>query len=146
MDPQEIETLRDEIMRFLQSLPGPDTERLKNLMDKLAEQMVETQKDGNDVLFCGSDGKTIIKAVHFPRSSLGGDGPVILPSADSKVILAAFSDEYVQENLDEVRNVFQDSSVREHQWEQFLNGLATQVSRAHAESGEFDWTECLPSE
>lgn len=146
MDPQEIETLRDEIMRFLQSLPGPDTERLKNLMDKLAEQMVETQKDGNDVLFCGSDGKTIIKAVHFPRSSLGGDGPVILPSADSKVILAAFSDEYVQENLDEVRNVFQDSSVREHQWEQFLNGLATQVSRAHARSGEFDWTECLPSE
>ena len=143
MDPQEIEDLRDEIMKFLQALPGPETSKLKDLMDKLAEQMIETQSDGNDVLFCGSDGKTIIKAVHFPRSSLGSDGPVILPSADSKVILAAFSDEYVQTNLDEVRNVFQDPSVREHQWEQFLNGLATQVSRAHAENGDFDWSGSL---
>tara|TARA_Y100000758_G_scaffold262151_1_gene200664 strand:+ start:1636 stop:2076 length:441 start_codon:yes stop_codon:yes gene_type:complete len=146
MDPQEIEVLRDEILKFLQNLPGPESIKLKNLMDKLAEQMIETQADGNDVLFCGSDGQTIIKAVHFPRSSLGADGPVILPSADSKVILAAFSDEFVQENLDEVRNVFQDLSVREHQWEQFLNGLAAKVSRAHAESGEFDWAAALPSE
>ena len=99
MDPKEIESLRDEIMKFLQSLPGPETIKLKNLMDKLAEQMIETQGDGNDVLFCGSDGQTIIKAVHFPRSVLNEDGPVILPSADSKVILAAFSDEFVQSNL-----------------------------------------------
>ncbi len=143
MDPQEIEMLRDEIMKFLQSLPGPETIKLKDLMDKLAEQMIETQGDGNDVLFCGSDGQTIIKAVHFPRSVLKGDGPVILPSADNKVILAAFSDEFVQENLDEVRNVFQDGAVREHQWEQFLNSLATKVSRAHAEKGDFDWDSVL---
>jgi len=146
MDRQEIEYLRDQIMRFLESLPGPETTKLKDLMDKLAEQMVETQGDGNDVLFCGSDGKTIIKAVHYPRSVLNQDGPVILPSADSKVILAAFSDEFVQENLDEVRNVFQDLSVREHQWEQFLNSLAAKVSRAHAETGDFDWAGALPSE
>ena len=101
MDRQEIEYLRDQIMRFLESLPGPETTKLKDLMDKLAEQMIETQGDGNDVLFCGSDGKTIIKAVHYPRSVLNQDGPVILPSADNKVILAAFSDEFVQENLDE---------------------------------------------
>ena len=143
MDPQEIETLRDEIMKFLQGLPGPETIKLKNLMDKLAEQMIETQGDGNDVLFCGSDGQTIIKAVHFPRSVLQEDGPVILPSADSKVILAAFSDEFVQSNLEEVRNVFQDPEVREHQWEQFLNSLAAKVSRAHAESATFDWDEVL---
>ena len=143
MDPQEIETLRDEIMKFLQSMPGPETIKLKNLMDKLAEQMIETQGDGNDVLFCGSDGQTIIKAVHFPRSVLNEDGPVILPSADSNVILAAFSDEFVQSNLDEVRNVFSDKSVREHQWEQFLNSLAAKVSRAHAESQDFDWDTVL---
>ena len=143
MDPQEIEVLRDEIMKFLQALPDPETSKLKHLMDKLAEQMIETQGDGNDVLFCGSDGKTIIKAVHYPRSVLNDDGPVVLPSADSKVILAAFSDEFVQSSLEEVRNVFQDPEVREHQWEQFLNGLAAKVSRAHAERGNFDWDEVL---
>jgi hypothetical protein len=139
MEPQEIEQLRDEILKFLMALPGKQTLKLKDLMAKLGTEMVETTTNGNDVLFCGSDGNTIIKAVHFPRSVLGEDGPVILPSADSKVILAAFADEFVQSNLDEVRNVFQDLEVREHQWEQFLNSLAAKVSRKHAESEEFDW-------
>jgi len=139
MEPQEIEQLRDEILKFLMALPGTQTLKLKDLMAKLSTEMIETRADGNDVLFCGSDGNTIIKAVHFPRAVLGEDGPVILPSADSKVILAAFADEFVQGNLDEVRNVFQDLEVREHQWEQFLNGLAAKVSRKHAESEEFDW-------
>lgn len=139
MEPEEIEQLRDEILKFLIALPGKQTLRLKDLMAKLGTEMVETTTNGNDVLFCGSDGNTIIKAVHFPRSVLGEDGPVILPSADSKVILAAFADEFVQSNLDEVRNVFQDLEVREHQWEQFLNSLAAKVSRKHAESEEFDW-------
>jgi hypothetical protein len=139
MEPQEIEQLRDEILKFLMALPGKQTLKLKDLMARLSTEMVETTTNGNDVLFCGSDGNTIIKAVHFPRSVLGEDGPVILPSADSKVILAAFADEFVQSNLDEVRNVFQDLEVREHQWEQFLNSLAAKVSRKHAESEEFDW-------
>ncbi len=140
MEPEEIEGLRDEILNFLMQLPGDETLKLKDLMSRLQDEMKETQADGNDVLFCGSDGKTIIKAVHFPRSALGGeDGPVILPSANPKVILAAFSDEFVQGSLDEVRNVFADLEVREHQWEQFLNGLAAQVSRKHAETEEFDW-------
>lgn len=140
MEPEEIEQLRDEILKFLIALPGKQTLKLKDLMSKLGTEMVETGAEGGtDVLFCGSDGKTIIKAVHFPRSVLGEDGPVILPSADSKVILAAFADEFVQSNLDEVRNVFQDLEVREHQWEQFLNSLAAKVSRKHAESEEFDW-------
>ncbi|SVB48274.1 uncharacterized protein METZ01_LOCUS201128 [marine metagenome] len=139
MEPEEIEQLRDEILKFLMALPGPETLKLKDLMDRLSSEMVETVADGNDVLFCGSDGKTIIKAVHFPRSVLGEDGPVILPSADPKVILAAFADEFVQGSLDEVRNVFADLEVREHQWEQFLNSLAAKVSRKHAESEEFDW-------
>lgn len=139
MEPEEIEQLRDEILKFLIALPGKQTLKLKDLMARLSTEMVETTTNGNDVLFCGSDGNTIIKAVHFPRSVLGEDGPVILPSADSKVILAAFADEFVQSNLDEVRNVFQDLEVREHQWEQFLNSLAAKVSRKHAESEEFDW-------
>tara|TARA_B110001454_G_scaffold11833_1_gene10889 strand:+ start:96 stop:527 length:432 start_codon:yes stop_codon:yes gene_type:complete len=139
MDKQEIDKLKEQILSYLMSMPSHEAEKLKNLMDKLAEQMMETQKDGSDVLFCGSDGKTIIKAVHYPRSVLQEDGPVILPSADSKVILAAFSDEYVQGSLDEVRNVFQDLEVREHQWEQFLNSLAVKVSRKHAETPDFDW-------
>ena len=143
MDKQEIDELKEQILSYLMAMPSHETEKLKGLMDKLAEQMIETQGDGNDVLFCGSDGQTIIKAVHFPRSVLNEDGPVILPSADSKVILAAFSDEFVQSNLEEVRNVFQDPEVREHQWEQFLNSLAAKVSRAHAESAVFDWDAVL---
>lgn len=139
MDRQEIDKLKEQILSYLMAMPSHETEKLKGLMDKLAEQMVETQKDGNDVLFCGSDGNTIIKAVHYPRSVLQEDGPVILPSADNTVILAAFSDEYVQGSLDEVRNVFQDPEVREHQWEQFLNSLAIKVSRKNAETPTFDW-------
>ena len=139
MDKQEIEELKDQILSYLMQMPDQEAQKLKHLMDKLAEQMMETTSDGNDVLFCGSDGKTIIKAVHYPRSVLQEDGPVILPSADSKVILAAFSDEFVQMSLDEVRNVFQDLEVREHQWEQFLNSLAVKVSRKHAETPDFDW-------
>ena len=139
MDKQEIDELKEQILSYLMAMPSHETEKLKGLMDKLAEQMMETQKDGNDVLFCGSDGQTIIKAVHYPRSVLQEDGPVILPSADSKVILAAFADEFGQMSLDEVRNVFQDPEVREHQWEQFLNSLAVKVSRKPAETPDFDW-------
>ena len=140
MEPKEVEELRDEILKFLQSIGGDEVIKLKGLMDQLASEMSETRKDGNDVLFCGSDGKTIIKALHFPASSIGEpEGPVLLPSADSTVILCAFADEFVQASLDEIRNVFADPSVREHQWEQFLNSLAVKVSRKHAESPEFDW-------
>jgi hypothetical protein len=139
MDKHEIDELKEQILSYLMKMPEHETKKLKSLMDKLAEQMIETQADGNDVLFCGSDGQTIIKAVHYPRSVLQEDGPVILPSADSKVILAAFSDEFVQTSLDEVRNIFPDLEVREHQWEQFLNSLAVKVSRKNAETPDFDW-------
>ena len=79
MDKQEIEQLKDQILSYLMAMPSHETEKLKGLMDKLAEQMIETQKDGNDVLFCGSDGQTIIKAVHYPRSVLQEDVTFAIP-------------------------------------------------------------------
>ena len=40
MDKQEIEQLKDQILSYLMAMPSHETEKLKGLMDKLAEQMI----------------------------------------------------------------------------------------------------------
>jgi hypothetical protein len=54
-----------------------------------------------------------------------------MPSADSKVLLAAYSNEYIQHNVDQTRNIFTDPEVCEKQWELFLNQLAEEIAQAH---------------
>jgi len=128
----EKDDIRQELLEHLKSLPDVEVHKLNDVLSILVREMIETQRSEHDVLFCGSNGTTIIKALHYPRNVLGDvDGPVLLPSADSKVLLAAYSNEYIQHNVDQTRNIFSDPEVCEIQWELFLNELAEEIHQAH---------------
>tara|TARA_B110001454_G_scaffold218524_1_gene246732 strand:- start:2057 stop:2497 length:441 start_codon:yes stop_codon:yes gene_type:complete len=135
----EKDDIREELLEHLKSLPDPEVRKLNGILALLVQEMLETQDDQHDVLFCGSNGTTIIKALHYPRDVLGDtDGPVLLPSADSKVLLGAYSNEYIQHNVDQTRNIFSDPEVCEQQWELFLNNLAEEIAKAHQNSSTED--------
>lgn len=137
-------TIREQLLAHLQSLPPDEVLKLQGILNLLASEMTETQIMEHDVLFCGSNGTTIIKALHFPREVLGGfDGPVLLPSATKDVLLAAYSNEYIQHNVDATRNIFTDPSVCEVQWEMFLNGLAEEIAEKHDREGRDEFAEIL---
>jgi hypothetical protein len=128
----EKDDIRKELLEHLKSLPDAEVRKLNGVLSILIREMTETQVSEHDVLFCGSNGETVIKALHYPRSVLGDtDGPVLMPSADSKVLLAAYSNEYIQHNVDQTRNIFTDPEVCEKQWELFLNQLAEEIAQAH---------------
>ena len=128
----EKDDIREELLEHLKSLPDAEVHKLNGILSILVREMVETQVSEHDVLFCGSNGETVIKALHYPRSLLGDkDGPVLMPSADPKVLLAAYSNEYIQHNVESTRNIFTDPAVCEVQWEAFLNSLAEEIHHAH---------------
>lgn len=142
----EKDDIRQELLEHLKSLPDAEVRKLNGVLSILIREMVETQTSEHDVLFCGSNGKTIIKALHYPRNVLGDtDGPVLMPSADSKVLLAAYSNEYIQHNVDQTRNIFADPEVCEKQWELFLNQLAEEIHHAHenASTEDLDFARIL---
>ena len=139
-NPNEI---RKHLMEHLQSLPPDEVLKLQGILNLLVSEMTETQITEHDVLFCGSNGTTIIKALHFPREVLGTDGPVLLPSATEHVLLAAYSNEFIQHNVDATRNVFTDPSVCEAQWEMFLNGLAEEIAEKHEQEYRDEFDEIL---
>lgn len=139
-NPNEI---RQRLMEHLQSLPPDEVLKLQGILNLLVSEMTETQVTEHDVLFCGSNGKTIIKALHFPREVLGTDGPVILPSGTQHVLLAAYSNEFIQRNVDATRNIFPDPEVCEVQWEMFLNSLAEEIAEKHDEDYRDEFDEIL---
>lgn len=140
---EDPNTIRKQLLEHLQSLPPSEVLKLQGILNLLVSEMTETQIVEHDVLFCGSNGQTVIKALHFPREVLGTDGPVILPSGTKHVLLAAYSNEFIQRNVDTTRNIFTDPEVCEVQWEMFLNGLAEEIAEKHGQDYRDEFDEIL---
>ena len=127
MDRNDDEALND-LMEFLLSLPGEEREKLRDVISTMLVEVREIAKEGSDVLFMGSDGKRVVKGLHYPREVLGSDGPVILPSAFKNIIIGAFSDEFVEEQATEIEETIDNDEERQAAWEELMNTLAIHVA------------------
>ena len=118
-----------DLLKFLQSLPAETQEHISAVLNTLISELMETDMKNDDVLFCGSNGKRVVKCMHYDRKLLGGvDGPVIFPSANPMVVIGAYSNEFIENKAAEFRTSYADSEDCEEQWHLFLNGLADDVA------------------
>lgn len=131
MDNESEKQIRANIEDALRSMPKEDFQRIAGIAGLLAAEMAEQQFEGeSSMLFCGSDGRVVVKAYHYPRELIGSDGPICLPSSNDLVVIGAYSDEFIQRQSDEIRNEFPfDEMAREKAWEQFLNICATELAK-----------------
>lgn len=127
MSASDDEAIND-LMEFLLGLPATEREKLRDVISTMLDEIREISKEGSDVLFMGSDGKRVVKGLHFPRDVLGSDGPVILPSAFKNIIIGAFSDEFVEEQARDIEETIEDENERQAAWEELMNTFAIHIA------------------
>ena len=132
-----------EIMEFLENLPPEVNEQLQRVIQTLMSELILTPDKEYDVVFCGSNGKNIIKCVHYDRQVLDGDGPIILPSANPFVTLAAISTETVNETVSEFKNIYPDPEVCESHWQSFLDNMANDIAHLAESVTPTRWEQLL---
>lgn len=92
------------------------------LMRAMLEELAETETDSHNVLFVSTNGPMAVKAIHVPASALDGkDGPVFFPHSNPRVILVAFSRDYINEGLREIEEL--EPGLRDEGWEEFIGAL-----------------------
>jgi hypothetical protein len=143
MHPENEESwpTQEEVTAYLLSLPPEIQAKLAGVMELWKTEMLSPSgSEEKEILFCGADGEKIIKCLHFPAEVLDyEDGPVLLPSANKKVVIGAVSDEMVVRKVAEYNELYPDALVRERRWEMYLNGIAVEIAEMdHAQRG---WDE-----
>jgi hypothetical protein len=127
--------------------PRHDTPHIAELLETLTTELIENLEDTSQLLFCGSNGHKIVTLFHHDKKALNGSsGPILLPSAHPLIILAAYSNEYINEKAFECREKYGPAEV-EAKWAQYLTGLGTEVAE-HAETHPlptWDWDPLLDS-
>lgn len=132
-----------EILEFLDNLPPELAEQLQHLVQALISELLLTPNKEHDVVFCGSNGKNIIKCVHYDRKVLGDDGPIILPSANPLVTLAAISTQKVNETVSEYKNIYPDPELCESHWQSFLDSMANDIAHMAETRSPARWEQLL---
>jgi hypothetical protein len=132
-----------QMMDFINSLPKEQKDQLQELLNVLVYELFSTTNKEKDVVFCGSNGKNVLKCLNASRSSLGEDGPVILPSSNPTVILFAVATEYLQETVDSYKNLYTDPELREREWQKFFDSLASEASHLADSIEPARWEQLL---
>ena len=133
----------EEIMKFLESLPPELTEQLQNVIQALIAELILTPDKEYDVVFCGSNGKNVIKCVHYDRAVLDGDGPILLPSANPLVTLAAISTQKVDETVSDYKLIYPDPEECEANWQAFLDNMANDIASLAETRAPARWEQLL---
>ena len=133
----------EEILDFLRSLPPELIEQIQNVVQALISELIFTPNKEHDVVFCGSNGKNVIKCVHYDRAVLGDDGPIILPSSNPLVTLAAISTEKVNETVAEYKNIYPDPELCESHWQAFLDSTAVEIAHLAETIVPVRWEQLL---
>ena len=134
-----------QLRDFIATLPPAVLAAMAGVLNVLVQEVIGTIHKEHDVLFCGSNGQNVVKCLHYDRSVLNGeDGPVIFPSSNPLVLLAAYSNEYIERKVAEYRNLFSDPELMEAEWQLFLNSLAEDIAARHS-GEEPNWEKLLTS-
>lgn len=105
----------------------------------MLEELEETEQKEHNVIFVATDGAYAIKAIHVPESSINNvNGPVLFPSSNPNVILAAFSKEYIQEQIDYIERL--SPGLRDESWVEFLELLNDKIT-LECESNPPTWKD-----
>tara|TARA_Y100000758_G_C15962327_1_gene390064 strand:+ start:412 stop:843 length:432 start_codon:yes stop_codon:yes gene_type:complete len=141
----DFEATEAQLRAFIEKLPKEAIAAMSAVLNTLVGEVLSTIHNEQDVLFCGSNGSYIVKCLHYDRSVLGGeDGPVICPSSNPMVLLAAYSNEYIEGKVAEYRNIYSDPELMEAEWQLFLNSLAEDIAAGHPED-QPNWELLLES-
>jgi hypothetical protein len=119
----------DDFINFVGRLPEQQRDYIAELFTSMASSAEEVAP--TDILFVGSDGERIVKCFHYPEKALGETGPVIIPSSNKNIILAAFSDEFIQTRADDIQDIFADMDMANDAWNQFMQECAVEIVYAH---------------
>lgn len=123
------ELSEEQIRDFLGSLSSSGRAYLRDLFSQLAIEIAEARQEDSDVLFCGSNGETIIKCLHYPREVLGFDEPTLIPSGNNQISLWACSNEFVDAQIDSIKNCFPNDEAAQEEWSNYLNDLAHSLAQ-----------------
>lgn len=115
----------DDFINFIGRLPEQQRDYISDMFEAMASSADEVAP--TDLLFVGSDGERVVKCFHYPIKVLGKNGPVIIPSANKNIILAAFSDEFIQTRADDIQDIFADIDMANDAWNQFMQECAVEV-------------------
>lgn len=130
----------EEFANFAASLDSEGRKGLDELLSSLAGELVEQMSPPGDLLFVGSDGKRVVKGLHYPREVLGEDGPVILPSASQFVILGAYSDEFIRSEADDIAGLFDSDEERDDAWNRLMAEYAYSISKKFDDNPPEDYS------
>jgi hypothetical protein len=112
-----------ELIGYLNEMPEEERNKLResvaSMVTELQMRSEKLDESGGptDILFIGSNGRRVVKGLHYPREALGGDGPVILPTSTSHLILGAFSDEKVKSDADDIESQYDTYEEQSEAWE-----------------------------
>lgn len=108
--------------------------RINPAAEDYTKEMMETE-DPN-LLFIAGHEHRVIKGLCVKSAALNGEtGPQIFPGAEDNVVIAAFSDEFVQFMVDKVQTL--PEHLQDTAWEMFLTMLADDAG-SKAEAQELD--------
>lgn len=93
----------------------------------MLQELEETELQQHNVMFVATDGHYAIKAIHVPESAINNvNGPVLFPSSNPNVILAAFSKEYIQDQTEYIGGLT--PGLQDEAWVGFLELLNEKIT------------------
>ena len=118
MSPEERDKLRENLNALA-------------LSASMSAEKIEKTEIPSDLLFIGSDGRRVVKGLHYSRDALGEDGPVILPISSPTVIVGAFSDEFVQKDAEEISSQYDSYEEQSEAWERRMGLYALRIAQRY---------------
>lgn len=113
---EDGENLLDE----LNSCDGVPPELSQNMY----EEMRIARRDPEGILFVGTEGTKTITVFLAPQSIVGGFGPVLVPTFDSRRVVAMVSREFIEANAVDC-NAANDQELAQQNWDELLDKLFT---------------------
>lgn len=128
-DPEDISIPMDEVELLGDAMEQAGLPAI--LRETMLRELQETKDGVHDVVFVATNGNFAIKAIHVPEAALNGkSGPVIFPSSDPMVIIAAFSKEFISRKVDEIDEL--EAGLRDEAWENMIAWMAESVELEYA--------------
>ena len=97
------------------------------IRDAVRDAIQETEAEQHSVMFIATDGELAIKAIHVPKSAIMGKrGPVLFAGSDGHTIIAAWSKEFIEEQLEIIDTKI--PSFQEKAWHLLLQWMTEETT------------------
>ena len=131
----------DGLMEYAKSIESSTVVFSKELFDEeldaadispeirnaVREAIQETEVEKHSVMFIATDGDLAIKAILVPKSAImGADGPVLFAGADGHTVIAAWSKEFIEEQLEIIDNKI--PGAQEKAWHLLLQWMTEEAT------------------